>query len=325
MNHRIVGTSLALLSSIVAFAAPLRADAATLLVLSKNDATLSFFDPATGKASTTISTGDGPHEIELSSDGKLAFVGNYGSQTPGNTLSIIDTQARKELRRVDLGELKRPHGLAFLDGKVYFTSEATKKLARFDPKNNAVDWQFETGQNGTHMVQATRDGSKLFTTNIASNTVSILERQGGEWKQTLVSVGAGPEGMDLSPNGRELWVAHSRDGAVSVIDIGSGKVLHTIDAKTQRSNRLKFSPDGKTVLISDLSGGELVAIDVGTRLPAARIKLGRVPTGILMAPDGNAYVACSGENHIAVVDLKTLTITKTIATGGSPDGMAWLK
>ncbi|HTE39356.1 MAG TPA: cytochrome D1 domain-containing protein [Steroidobacteraceae bacterium] len=301
------------------------AGAATLLVLNKNDATLSFFDPVTGKASTTIPTGEGPHEIELSSDGKLAFIGNYGSQTPGNTLSVVDTQTRKELRRVDLGELKRPHGLAFLDGKLYFTSEATRKVARFDPMSNSVDWQFETGQNATHMVLATRDGSKLFAANIGSNTVSVLEREGSQWKQTLVPVGAGPEGMDLSPNGKELWVAHSRDGGISVIDIASKRVAHTIDAKTQRSNRLKFTPDGKMILVSDLTAGELVAFDTSSRLPIARLKLGRVPTGILMAPDGNAYVACSGDNHIAVIDLKTLKMTKTIATGGSPDGMAWLK
>jgi YVTN family beta-propeller protein len=45
----------------------------------------------------------------------------------------------------------------------------------------------------------------------------------------------------------------------------------------------------------------------------------------LIPRDGRyAYVAASGENRIAVVDLKTLTIAKTISTGGSPDGMAWL-
>jgi YVTN family beta-propeller protein len=300
--------------------------AAQLLVLNKADATLVFVDPATGKIDGTVPTGEGPHEIELSSDGKLAFIGNYGAQTPGNTLSIVDVKAKKELRRIDLGELKRPHGLAVNDGKLYFTSEASKRVGRFDPTTDRIDWQFETGQTSTHMVIASRDGSTLFTTNIGSNNVSVLHRaRNGEWQQTLVAVGAGPEGLDLSPNGKELWVAHSRDGGVSVIDTQTKQVVHTLDAKTQRSNRLKFSHDGKLVLVSDLTGGELVAIDASTRTEKSRIKLGRIPTGILIAPDGHAYVACSGENHIAVVDVKTLKVVKTIMTGGSPDGMAWSK
>jgi YVTN family beta-propeller protein len=48
--------------------------------------------------------------------------------------------------------------------------------------------------------------------------------------------------------------------------------------------------------------------------------------GILMDPDGaKAYVAVNGDNHIAVIDLKTLEPTGKIVTGGGPDGMAWAR
>lgn len=147
-------------------AAPMLAGAAQLLVLNKSDATLSFVDPQTGKASASIQTGEGPHEIELSSDRKLAFVTNYGASQPGNSLSVIDVQARKELKRVDLGELRRPHGLAFAGGKAYFTAENAKRIGRYDPKTQRVDWTIDTDQDRTHMVIATRDGTKLFASNM---------------------------------------------------------------------------------------------------------------------------------------------------------------
>ena len=99
-------------------------------------------------------------------------------------------------------------------------------------------------------------------------------------------------------------------------------ITQTFDAKTKRSNRLKFTPDGKTVLVSDLSGGELVVIDATKRTERARIKVGRIPTGILVVDNHRAYVAVSGDNHIAVIDLDSLSIARTIQTGGSPDGMA---
>jgi DNA-binding beta-propeller fold protein YncE len=305
---------------------PAIVSAAQLLVLNKGDATLSFIEPSSGALLATVATGEGPHEVELSSDTKLAFVTNYGARDDGHTISVVDVQARKELRRLDLGDLKRPHGLTFAGGQVYFTSERAQKVGRLDPDATKIEWMFSTNQDGTHMVLASRDGNTLYATNIQSNTVSIIERGTGEtWSQTLVAVGAGPEALDVSPDGRELWVGHSRDGGISIIDTATKRVAHTFDARTKRSNRLKFTHDGRFVLVSDLSGGELLIFDARTRTLNSRVSLGRIPTGILI-PRGSpfAYVAVSGENHIAVVDLKTFKVTKTIAAGASPDGMAWL-
>jgi YVTN family beta-propeller protein len=307
-------------------ACPALALSAQLLVLNKDDATLAFMDPVSGKTAATVATGDGPHEIEVSTDGRLAFVSNYGARDPGNSLSVVDIAARKEVKRVDLGEMRRPHGLTFANGRVYLTSEVSKRVASYDPVSQRIDWTFDVGQEGTHMVLASRDGAKLFTSNMGSNSIGLLERgAGGEWAQKLIPVGAGPEGLDLSPDGRALWSAHSRDGGISIVDTASGKVTHTFDAKTQRSNRLKFTPDGKHVLLSDLTGGELVVLDAAKRAEVKRLKLGRTPTGILVPPGGReAFVAVSGDNQIAVIDLAKLSVARTIATGNNPDGMAWV-
>jgi YVTN family beta-propeller protein len=302
---------------------PTLALAAQLLVLSKDDATLAFIDPATGKTRATVATGDGPHEVEVSSDGGLAFVSNYGARVDGKTLSVIDVKSRKELRRVDLGDLRRPHGLTFLKGNLYFTAESNRRVGRYDPRAQRVDWAFDTQQDGTHMVLASRDGTTLFTTNIRSNSVGIIELASSAGQQTLVSVGAGPEGLDQSPDGRELWAAHSRDGGISVIDVATKKVSKTIDAKTRRSNRVKFTPDGKWVLVSDLGSSELVVFDAVKHTERTRITL-QSPTGILMAPGGaEAFVAASGGDYVAVIDLGTMTLARKIETGGNPDGMAW--
>ncbi len=140
----------------------------------------------------------------------------------------------------------------------------------------------------------------------------------------MIPVGKGPEAIDMSPDGKQIWTAHSRDGGVSIIDIASKKVIQTLDLHTKRSNRLKFTPDGKLVLISDLEAGELVILDVATRKEAKRLKLGRSPEGILVAPDGlRAYVAVNGDNKVAIVDLKTFDVTGHLMTGTGPDGMAW--
>jgi YVTN family beta-propeller protein len=297
-----------------------------LLVLDKEDNMLSIIDPATLKTVARVSTGEGPHEITASDDGKLAFVANYGGRTPGNTISVIDLVAQKEPHRVDLGALRRPHGITFADGKVWFTAEQNRLVARYDPATNQIDWLLGVGQNGTHMLVFSRDHSLLFTSNIGSDSITMLQRGSdpGGWSATNIAVGKGPEGADISPDGREFWAANSGDGTISIIDVATKKVAQTPDVHTNHSNRLKFSLDGRLVLVSDPGSNALVVLDAASRKEIKRINVGRQPEGILMAPDGTrAYVAVAGEKTVVVLNLKTLEGSARIPTGNGPDGMAW--
>lgn len=296
-----------------------------LLVLNK-DGSLAIVDPATRAVVATVRTGDLPHETVVSSDGKLAFVSNYGGgNTPGHSLSVIDLVAQREIHRVDLGVLRMPHGLAFAGGKLYFTAETNKIIGSYDPAANQVDWLLGTGQGTTHMIAVSQDLSKIFTANIGSDSIGIFERNGSQsWNQTVIPVGKGPEGFDITPDGKELWAAHSRDGGVSVIEIATRRVIHTFGVQTKRSNRLKFTPDGRLVLITDLDAGDLLVLERTTRKELKRIPLGHEPAGILMEPDGSrAYVAVTGDNNVAVIVLKILELQARIQTGSGPDGMAW--
>ena len=49
-----------------------------------------------------------------------------------------------------------------------------------------------------------------------------------DWNQTVIPVGKGDEGFDVSPDGRELWTADAEDGTLSVIDLATRKVAATL-------------------------------------------------------------------------------------------------
>lgn len=321
----VMNTALRLATALLsasAFAADLPSPA--LIVLNKADATLAIVDPQTGKVTGRVPTGDGPHEVVVSADGRTAFVTNYGARTPGNSLSVIDLVAQKE-KRFDASPMVRPHGIAMSQGKLWFTAEGSKLIARYDPAAHKVDAMLGTGQNSTHMVEVSADGNEIYTANISSGTISIFTNPPA-WNQTVVAVGKGPEGFDLSRDGSELWCANSQDGSVSVINLKTRQVTATIDVATKRSNRLKLTLDGKLALISDLAGNELVVLDVASRKVTKRLAIGKTPEGILIDPNGTrAFIALAGDNAIAVLDLKTLTVTGRFETGGAPDGMAWVR
>src|SRR5580698_2285622 len=152
-----------------------------------------------------------------------------------------------------------------------------------------IDWIMGTGQDRTHMIYVKPDEKQIYTTNVSSATVSILEKvtlpgRGQirvDWNQTVIPVGKGDEGFDVSPDGRELWTANAEDGTLSVIDLKTRKVTATLDAKTFDANRLKFTPDGKLVLISRLSNGHLFIYDATSNKEFKRAHIGHGAAGML--------------------------------------------
>ncbi len=312
----------------------------SLLILSKHDHTVAIVDPTTLKVIAKAPVGDDPHEVIASSDGKTAYVSNYGSGA-FNTLAVIDLVGQKALPSIDLGGLRGPHGLDFSAGKVWFTAEAAKAIGSYDPTSKKIDWIFGTGQNRTHMIYVMPDAQRIVTTNVSSATVSIIEKiavtgPGGpppgppppaprtDWNQTIISVGHGDEGFDISPDNKEIWTANSQDGTISIIDFAQKKVTQTLNANVRSANRLKFTPDGKLVFISMLGSSDVVVLNAATRTEVKRIPIGHGAAGIQMQPDGSrVFVACTPDNYVVVIDLKSLQITAHIDAGPNPDGLAW--
>lgn len=295
-----------------------------LLVLNKAENSLAILNPQTLAVTARIPVGEGPHEVIAAADGKLAFVGNYGTaQAPGSSLSVIDVAAQKELRRVDLGALRRPHGLFELNGKIYFTCEVNRVIARYDPAADKVDWLMGTGQDATHMITGHAEQKKLYTANIRSATVTAFDLAAQPLAITQIAVANQPEGIDAAPDGKEIWTAHRGSGNVSIIDAATKKVVETVKAGTD-PYRVKFTPDGKRVLISDPQGGSLLVLDAATRKELKRIPVEGVPAGITVSPDSKrAFVTTIQANGIAVIDLESLSVSKKVETGQGPDGLTW--
>jgi len=323
-----------------------------LLVLSKGDHTLAIVDPTTLKVVARMPSGPDPHEVTASTDGKLAFISNYGGGAY-NTLTVVDLIGQKNLPIVDLGPLRGPHGLIFVGGKVWFTAEAAKVIGRYDPATKKIDWVLGTGQNRTHMIYVSSDQSWIVTSNVSSATMTFIEKSkggpgpggpppgmrrgpgpggprgpmgppGGDWNETVVAVGRGAEGFDVSPDGKELWAANAQDGTISILDVPAKKVVQTLTANVKSANRLKFTPDGKRVLVSSLNLPDVAVFDVAARREVKRVKIGHGAAGIEMQPDGSrAYIGCTPDDYVAIIDLKTLEVTGHIDAGKQPDGLAW--
>ncbi len=301
----------------------------SLLVLNKADNTLAIINPVNLHVVATVPTGEGPHEMTVSADGKLAFVANYGGQVHGHSISVIDIAGRKEIRRVELGPLLRPHGIEEKDGKVYFISELTRTVGRYDFTAGKIDWIAGTGQEGGHMLVLAPDGRNIYTANRISHTVSAVAVDTGTLSApgriVHITTGKRPEGIDISPDGKEVWVGNTGDGTIAIIDVASNTIKQQFPVG-KVPIRIKFTPDGKKVLVSDNGADELIVLEVATRKVIKRVKAAASPVGILITPDGKkAFVARSGSGVVSIFDLDKLAFTGDIKTGSAPDGMGWVR
>ncbi len=310
--------------------ATVAARADTLLVLNKSDATLSFVDAETFKTVATIPTGEGPHEVAVSDDGRIAVVANYGTgPNPGTTLSVVDVPAHKELRKVTLPGLLRPHGIQAIGSRFWFTAEGSRVVARYDAVADRIDFICGSGADVTHMIVAVRGEKTIYTANIGSNSVTVFDLSGAPRNIILrqIPVVKGPEGIDLSPDGSELWVA-SRvpNGGIAIVNPANNTVTQTLEAGTKTANRVKFTRDGKYVLVSDAGANTVLVYDAATKEMIKSVAMAEGPSGILMSPDGkSAFVACAGAKKVQVMELASFSITHEIETGNVPDGLAYAR
>jgi YVTN family beta-propeller protein len=275
-----------------------------------------------------IPTGEGPHEVAVSEDGKIAIVCNYGTgPNPGTTLMVIDVASRRETKRLTLPGLLRPHGIQAVESRFYFTAEGSRAVARYDAAADRIDWISGTGQDVTHMLVVVPGEKKIYTANIGGNSVSVLDLTNAPRQIALktIPVVKGPEGIDLAPDGSALWVAgRTAEGGISIIDPKTDAVVRTLPTTTKFANRVKFTHDGKHAVVSDPTAGDLTLFDAATGNVVKKITTAAGPSGIVFTRDGKRlYVACANAGKVQVIDTATWNVMTEVETGNEPDGMAY--
>lgn len=328
-------------ASIVGLVPAVSAD--TVIVLNKSEASASLVDLDSGEEVARVPTGEGPHEVAVSPDGKTAVVGNYGTgEDPGNTLTVIDVESAKAVKTIDLGEYSRPHGIEFFaDGdRVAVTVEANQALIVVDVAAGEVVQAVDTGQEVSHMVALTPDEKRAFVANIGSGSMTVIDLENGE-RIANIQTGEGAEGITVTPDGKHVWVTNRGADTVSVIDAQSLEIVKTLPSASFPI-RAKATPDGKWVLVTNARSDELAVFHAEDMEEHKRIKMalkaedseGRlfgdafdqssVPIGVLVAPDGSrAFVAHANSDVVSVIDLESWEITGYLRGGKEPDGLGY--
>ncbi len=292
--------SRALLFGLILGSAGALAAGTKAFVADEGSDTLTVIDAASFKKLATIPVGRGPHNVQLSPDGRRAWVTTNGER---------ESVAKKE--RESHGSA---HGVAAGRGQIW----------AIDTESYAVVAKHAVGLHPAHVV-LTPNGRYAYVTNGGENSVSVVELPSGKLASTI-PVGEYPHGVRISPDGREAYVANFKAGSVSIIDTASMKEVARLPVGKGPA-QTGFTPDGRTAFVS-LSGENRVAlIDPAARKILRKVPVGTIPIQLYASADGKRlFAANQGSKQrpgttVSVIDIASGKEIKSIKTGRGAHGV----
>jgi DNA-binding beta-propeller fold protein YncE len=302
-----------------------------LLVANQGDHTLSLIDPSAGKQVAAIPVdGVTGHEVATSPDGKTAYVPIYGDSgvgrpgTDGTKISVIDLASRKVVHTIDFGHGVRPHGAVYdhNSGMLYVTTELDKSISIIDPKTLKIVGSVPTGQEQSHMLALSRDGSRGYTANVGPGTVSVLDMKARK-TLAIIPISKNTQRISISRDDSMVFTADQVKPQLAVIDTATNKVKMWVPLPGVGYGTAS-TLDGRWLLVALRASKQVAVVDLKTMQVAKAIDVPDGPAEVLIAPGGKtAYVTCNSKSQVAEIDLDRWKVSRVIDAGKTADGLAW--
>jgi YVTN family beta-propeller protein len=270
-----------------------------------------------------------------------ADYGIYVTNEASGDLTVIDGASRAVISTVPLG--KRPRGVkATADGAGLLIALSGSAVAppgtdesTLPPPDKAEDgiglYLFDLNRiqrvlrGVSNPEQAvTSAAGRIYAPCEDRGSVIVLDATSG---QTLAElpVGEEPEGVAVSPDGKQVYVALEGDNKVAVIDADAKSVIKRIDVG-KRPRSIAFSPDGAKAYVTNEVGGTLSVIDTRSQAVTNTIAIpgvGAKPMGVVVSPDGGRVYVTTGRGGEAVaVGVATGAVLGAVKVGPRPWGVA---
>src|SRR5260370_22030662 len=202
----------------------------------------------------------------------------------GNTISIVDVKARKEVGVVELGNNRRPQGID-LDpktGHLVATTENPWGLVLVDPVARKVIRKYDVKGEAPHMVRLGPDSRIAYVSNTNSGTLAAVNLETGETK--TIPTGARPQGTVFSRDQKTMYVANSEADTISIVDVDKFPVTATIQTGKWPCG-LAVAPHGTRLVCSLQTTTAVGFADLETRKEVKQVPLGGQPPSLTLSND----------------------------------------
>ncbi len=294
------------------------------------DDTITIVDLASG-ASRTMPLAHEPEHMELGPDGHTLAIGNIGA----GAVSLVALPEGRELHRVT--GLSQPHNLTFSpDGKrLYVANLGANHVSVVDvaagrvvdeiqvaPPVEVASRQPADGEyQGIINVTRTPDGRLGFAAHGEGNRLAVLDLRTGAVKKTL-ELGELPWRAYSTADGRYMLVPNNGDATLSIIATADQSVVATLPSAEDITG-VNTGWFETTAFALSRAEKKAMVYDLTSLSAAGEIALPGTPETGVTTPDGTKlYVALSDTDQVAVIDVRTRQLVKTIdQVGDEPWGV----
>jgi YVTN family beta-propeller protein len=160
-----------------------------------------------------------------------------------------------------------------------------------------------------------------FVVNYASNSVTPVDlstRKAGR----AIPVGADPDAIALTPDGRTAYVVNSGSGTVTPITTATRKAGTPIRVGADPT-AIAITPDGRTAYVTNSGSNTVTPISTATNKPGRAIAVGAYPKALAITPDGaTVYVLNWEGGSVTPIATATNRAGRQIRTGAFPSAIA---
>ena len=294
----------------------------TVWVANEGSGSLTAIDAATNKVVTTLTGVEGPHNLQVSPDGRSVWaVSGHDSlalMVDGETYDLHGTVATG----------KEPaHIVLTLDGtKAYATNGADDTVTVIDV---ATMKQVATIPVGAfpHGLRPSPDGKWIYVANAKGTTVSVID-VASDRKVADIEVGEAPVQVGFAPDGNFAYVSLNAEDAVGKIDVAAQKLVGKAtvgDGPIQ----VYVSPDGRYLVVAnqgteDAPSRTVSILATSTFEPVATLDSGAGAHGVVVDPSSrHAYITNIYGGDVSVIDLEERRVVARVPVGLEPNGISF--
>jgi len=198
---------------------------------------------------------------------------------------------------------------------IYATLKDSGQIAKYSGQQI---WQ---GKPVMLYNSVTPDAKRLVVSSPKLRSIFIFDTATGNIL-SQVKVGKASKGLKISPDGKQVYVANEGEASVSVVDLNSYKLITTIQTEDMPHN-IRFSDDGKLAYVTLQGGAGLGVIDTNSHKVLKVIPIPGLigPHNLDISADGKTAFVRDTSNTVAVLDLQTEKVKKTISVGQGHAGI----
>ncbi|MBI3695255.1 MAG: TIM barrel protein [Acidobacteria bacterium] len=308
----------------LAVAAPNGRPRAILYVTNSGGNDVTLVDVATNKTIGNIETGDTPHGLEASADGRRVYV----SGETDDDIVAIDTATSTVQWKAKIGD--RPNHIALsADGRyVYAPIRSANYADVVDTRTRERIKSIPVGRS-PHNAYRAPNGKWVYVTSMGEDKITIVD-VATQSALGAIPVGGEPRPAAITNDNKRMYVALTGLHGFVIADIAQRKVIDKVElppAEVQDvstygytpTHGIALRPDNKQFWITNVFGNAVEGFSEPENKLLGTVPVGLAPNWMTFGLDGKLlYVSNAGSNDVSVIDTDRIKEVARVPVGLAP-------